>query len=151
LRGPLGLAAKEGLRVTSSPMRRLYSTFAYGAPGVGLLLLRLTAGITLIVLGGRVLLGGAREGSSAFHVGSIALGSLLLLGLWTPIAGTLVAIGAIWMGISGSLSLSPCLFVGILGAALALLGPGAFSLDAWIYGWRRIELTPPKHQDGTIE
>jgi hypothetical protein len=32
-----------------------------------------------------------------------------------------------------------------------LLGPGAFSLDAWIFGWKRIELTAPKHQDGVSE
>jgi len=33
-----------------------------------------------------------------------------------------------------------------------LLGPGAFSLDAWIYGWKRIELSsaaPP--EDDTAE
>jgi hypothetical protein len=98
-----------------------------------------------------MLLAGARGGSAAFDVGSILFGGLLLLGLWTPVAGTVVAIGAVWMGISGSISLFPCIFVGILGAALALLGPGAFSLDAWIYGWRRIELTAPKHQDDASE
>jgi hypothetical protein len=71
--------------------------------------------------------------------------------LVAPVAETVVAIGAIWMGISGSLSLSPCIFVGIQGAALALLGPGAFSLDAWICGWKRIELAAPKHHDGASE
>ena len=98
-----------------------------------------------------MLLGGARGGSAAFDVGSIVFGALLALGLWTPLAATVVAIGAIWMGISSSLSLSPCIFVGVLGAALALLGPGAFSLDAWIYEWKRIELTEPKPQDGASE
>jgi len=99
-----------------------------------------------------MLLGGARNGSAAFDSGSILFGALLLVGLWTPVAGTVVAIGAIWMAISETLSLFPCVFVGILGAALALLGPGAFSLDAWIYGWKRIELSsaaPP--EDDTAE
>ena len=140
-----------GWPLASASVRRLYSTFAYGAPGVGLLLLRLTAGITLVFLGARMLLGGARDGSAVFAVGSIVFGGVFIVGLWTPVAGTVVAVGAIWMGFSGSLSLSPCIFVGILGAALALLGPGAFSLDAWIYGWRRIELTAPKHQDDASE
>jgi hypothetical protein len=27
-----------------------------------------------------------------------------------------------------------------LGAALALMGPGAWSLDAWLSGWRRIHI-----------
>jgi hypothetical protein len=115
------------------------------------LLLRLTAGIALIVFGARMLLAGARDGSAAFDVGSIVFGALLALGLWTPVAGAVVAIGALWMGFSASLSLIPCIFVGMLGVALALLGPGVFSLDAWIYGWKRIELTAPNHQNGTSE
>jgi putative oxidoreductase len=129
-------------------VRRLYSTFAYGAPGVGLLLLRLAAGMTLVVLAIKMLLEGAHGGMGVFDVGSILSGTLLILGLWTPVAGTVVAIGAIWMGISGAFSLPSCIFVGILGAALALLGPGAFSLDASLYGWKRIELTAPKQKDG---
>jgi hypothetical protein len=98
-----------------------------------------------------MLVGGARDGLAAFDVGSIVFGGLLILGLWTPVAGAAVAIGAIWLGISGSFSLFPCIFVGIQGAALALLGPGAFSLDAWIYGWKRIELTERKPHDGASE
>jgi len=132
-------------------VRRLYSTFAYGAPGAGLLLLRLTAGITLVVLGAMMLLGGDRGGSAVFDLGSILFGALLIAGLWTPVAGTVVAIAAIWMGFAGRLTLFPCIFVGILGAALALLGPGAFSLDAWFYGWKRIDLSAPKHSRDAAE
>jgi putative oxidoreductase len=132
-------------------VRRLYSTFAYGPPGVGLLLLRLTAGITLVVHGVTMLLRGARGGSAVLDIGSILFGVLLLAGLWTPVAGIVVAIGAIGMGISRSLSLTPCIFVGILGVALALLGPGAWSLDAWIYGWKRFEISAPQHEDDKTE
>jgi hypothetical protein len=66
-------------------------------------------------------------------------GLLLLVGLWTPLAGVLVAavelsnfsckIGDPWTYI----------LLGTIGAALALVGPGHWSIDARIYGWKRIE------------
>jgi len=31
-----------------------------------------------------------------------------------------------------------CIFLGALGAALALVGPGAWSVDAYLFGWKRI-------------
>ena len=132
-------------------MRRLFSTFAYGAPGVGLLLLRLTAGTALVFLGITALFEGARGGSAAIDFGMILFGALLLVGLWTPVAGTAVAIGATWLGFSRSLPLSPCAFIAILGAALALLGPGAWSLDAWIYGWRRFDIPDTRRKDDPAE
>jgi hypothetical protein len=27
-----------------------------------------------------------------------------------------------------------------MGAALALVGPGALSMDAWLFGWKRIDI-----------
>ena len=129
----------------------MFSTFAYGPPGVGLLLLRVTAGTTLIFGGSVTPLEGAGSGSGAFEVGKILFGTLLLVGLWTPVAGSVVAIGAIWASLARPLSLTPCIFVGILGAALALLGPGAWSLDARIYGWKRIEISAPNRQDDRTE
>jgi hypothetical protein len=27
-----------------------------------------------------------------------------------------------------------------IGAGLALVGPGAWSLDAWLFGWKRIDI-----------
>jgi uncharacterized membrane protein YphA (DoxX/SURF4 family) len=125
----------------------LFSTFAYGAPGVGLLLLRLTAGSALIFHGTAMLFEGARGGSAAIDIGKIMFGALLLVGLWTPVAGVAVAIGASWLGLSRSVALSQCVFIGILGAALALLGPGAWSVDAWLYGWKRFDIPDSRHKD----
>ena len=77
-------------------MRRLFSTFAHGPPGVGLLLMRLSAGMGMVVQGVLALLAGPPLGAVPFQVLSIGLGILLLAGLWTPVAGTLVAAGALW-------------------------------------------------------
>jgi uncharacterized membrane protein YphA (DoxX/SURF4 family) len=94
---------------------------------------------------------GARGGSAAIDIGKILFGTLLLIGLWTPVAGAAVAIGASWLGLSRSGPLSPCVFIGILGAALALLGPGAWSVDAWLYGWRRFEIPEARRKDKPSE
>jgi hypothetical protein len=36
------------------------------------------------------------------------------------------------------------ILLGTLGAALAMLGPGAWSIDARLFGWKRVELPDRK-------
>ena len=71
-------------------------------------------------------------------------GILLIAGLWTPIAGTSIALTEIFkmLLIPGDKWL--WLMLGTAGAALAMLGPGLWSIDARLYGWRRLEATPYK-------
>ena len=110
-------------------MRRLFSTFAHGPPGVGLLLMRLSAGMTLVVLGVSELQAGPPPGAVLLQVLSIGLGILLLAGLWTPVAGMLVALDALW-NIFASGHPWRWILLATLGLALALIGPGAWSVDA---------------------
>jgi uncharacterized membrane protein YphA (DoxX/SURF4 family) len=67
----------------------------------------------------------------------------LLAGLWTPIAGTLIAFTELWIAFSqhGDVWI-PILFAA-LAAGLALLGPGAWSIDARLFGRKRFSI-PPK-------
>ena len=80
---------------------------------------------------------------------SFAAGLCLLLGVITPIASLIVAIGAVayyFFGITnpGGFVVSSFLVFRITALALATacLGPGAFSFDARIFGRREIHIPP---------
>src|SRR5580704_1800175 len=125
----------------SCRMRRLFSTFARGSAGVGLLLIRLVAAVVLLAPPVTGLQSEPQVGLTLLlHASSAGLGILLLTGLWTVSAGTLVALISLWSVFSLQAEWLYCAIVGILGIALALLGPGAWSIDARHFGWKRIEI-----------
>lgn len=70
-------------------------------------------------------------------------GILLLVGLWTPISGVAVVAIELWIiFFGGGFSWNPLLLAAI-GAGLAMIGPGAWSLDARLFGRKHIEVLPP--------
>jgi uncharacterized membrane protein YphA (DoxX/SURF4 family) len=76
---------------------------------------------------------------------ALAAGALLLIGFLTPVAGTIAAIGAVAVGLSVPALATPLFgskLTIILSAtmliAIALLGAGAFSVDARVFGHREI-------------
>jgi putative oxidoreductase len=110
--------------------------------------MRLSAGMALVVEGVLALLAGPPQGAVLFQALSIGLGLLLLVGLWTPVAGTLVAAEALWNVFASGHPWRWIMLV-TLGAALALIGPGAWSIDARLFGWRRLEIRDRKSQDSS--
>lgn len=74
----------------------------------------------------------------------VGAGILLIVGLWTPIVGTFVALIGIWKIFTLAGDKSVWLLLGTAGAALAMLGPGLWSVDARLFGWRRVEAPPRK-------
>lgn len=121
-------------------MRRLFSSFARGWPGVGLLLMRIVAAGSLIINGAGKFQAGQTIEPMILGLLAMGDGALLIAGLWTPIAGSLVIAISTW-GILTQHDLPyPAVLLATMGAALALVGPGALSIDAWLFGWKRIDL-----------
>lgn len=114
---------------------------------MGLLLIRLVTGIAANVLGLGALLGSSYLAPALFHLSLMGLGALLIVGLWTPIAGTLLALSAVWHAFAHAQDRWCSLVVATLGAALALLGPGMWSVDARLFGWKRLEIVDRRRRD----
>ena len=121
-------------------MLRLFSNFASGWPALGLLLIRIAAGASLVIDG--VIWLHVSHPVSPLICGVLALldGAMLVAGLWTPLAGILaVAVSAGGMLVHQG-NPSPGILLAAMGAGLALVGPGAFSIDAWIFGLKKIDI-----------
>jgi uncharacterized membrane protein YphA (DoxX/SURF4 family) len=65
-------------------------------------------------------------------------GILLLAGLWTPVVGAIVAGLEVWNLLSGCSDPWMHLVLAILAATIAMIGPGAWSIDARLFGRRQI-------------
>ena len=113
-------------------MGRLFSTFANGWPGTGLLMMRIVAGLALIHQG--------LPGFTPLNLLGAGAGVLLLAGFSTPIAGGVAAIFELWDSYSQPGDPWACILLGTLGAGLAMVGPGAWSVDARLFGWKRIDI-----------
>ena len=66
------------------------------------------------------------------------LAIFLTIGLWTPVAGVLVAVIELSTALAYPSDLSAAILLATLGATLAMIGPGAFSVDARLFGRKHI-------------
>jgi len=125
-------------------LQRLFSTFAEGWPGAGLLLQRVLTSAILIYYGASHLLESAGLATNLpFLIAAIA-GVFLLLGLWTPLAGITIAIVGVWVFFFACSTHSlTAIIVAVLGATVAMIGPGLWSIDARLYGRKRLQ--DPRH------
>lgn len=102
--------------------------------------MRLVAGIALLDQAVAKLRIGSPTETVLLAVLGAGAGILLLAGLWTPIAGALVVVIELWNAFSQSGDPWFDVVMATLAAGLALLGPGAWSVDARLFGWKRIEI-----------
>jgi len=122
-------------------VQRLYSTFPCGPPGAGLVLLRAVVAIPLIRAG---LLTASSPTPVIVELVTAGAAILLLIGLWTPLAGGLVAVTELGLAVSHPGNLWPFVHFAVLGAAIAMLGPGGCSLDARLFGRKQIQIPIPR-------
>jgi putative oxidoreductase len=132
---PCSLDHSEGER-----LQRLFSMFPSGWPGGGLLLLRLTDGIFLLHTCIACWLGNGHHIPATLLAIVAALALLLLIGLWTPIAGALSAATMVPLLIQEVDEPRILICLMALGVSILMLGPGAISIDAAMFGRHRLDL-----------
>src|SRR5258708_8864078 len=124
-----------GRKILAQIMQRLFSVFPNSLPGAGLLLLRLCDGLLLLVHSA-ILSGFKMSLEGLAQLVAAGAGSLILVGLATPIAA---AVGGVTLPCIAA-PIETHIVLATIGVSLALLGPGAWSIDARLYGRRRIDL-----------
>lgn len=78
-------------------------------------------------------------GPSMPYLIAAGAGLLLLLGLWTPLAGIVIGIVEVWILLARSGNPLIAIVLLSLGATVAMIGPGVWSIDAQLYGRKHIE------------
>jgi hypothetical protein len=126
-------------------MQRLFTMFPLGPAGIALFLLRLSAAAMLLMM---VFPGGEVTSSQWAFAGLAVLAGFLVLGAFTPLLcalGCCLEIAALcsMRGVNAFYML----FSIVDTAALGLLGPGGYSLDARMFGRRRVVLSADDSSD----
>jgi len=119
-------------------MQRLFSAFPNSWPGGGLLILRLAAALATLLCGFGApplqdLSGKVFQGIAA------ATGGLLLVGLWTPVAALVQVCLELTSAFARDAPGPDPFLLSALGLSLAMIGPGAWSLDARLFGRKQID------------
>jgi putative oxidoreductase len=124
-------------------LQRLFTMFPEGWPGTGLLVLRIAAALPLLIGGSLEVRGVPHSWGQAAQFIGVIDGVLLLAGLWTPAAGVLKTVIELWVIFSTGDAVVAHLLRAMLGASLVMLGPGAWSVDARLFGRKRIDFRTP--------
>jgi hypothetical protein len=119
-----------------SAVQRLFSMFPTGAAGVALVLLRVSVAATLVA---NVLPSGNPDVHAWEFAGLGLLGGALCLGVFTPVSSVLSCFVEI-ASISNlkELGVTHLISAILITASLAMLGPGAYSVDARMFGRRLV-------------
>jgi len=121
-------------------MQRCFTTFPDQWPGLGLLIIRLIQGAAIIQ--DAVHAFGHTDGMLGLpaSIAGLVCGLLLIGGLWTPVVAGATSIMEFVLAVASRDFVSAHLMSGILALAIVMLGPGAWSVDARLFGRRRIDL-----------
>lgn len=142
------VAESAGSRVKELKLQRLFSTFPGGRLGIGLLLLRVAVAITAVLQGASYFADAGSGTPLLSLVGAVTVlsGASLIAGFLTPVASSLVGImvagtAAHWIPSPPDNlfdALLPTILTAIITVSVIILGPGALSVDARLFGRREI-------------
>jgi putative oxidoreductase len=121
-------------------MQRLFSTFANGWPGTGLLIQRLLIGMAFFHYGVTQLEQTHRVAIFAPSLIEALAGILLILGLGTPVASALAALTDVWSIFWHRGDLWIAIILATFATSLSMIGPGAWSIDAYLFGRKRMKI-----------
>ena len=115
-------------------------------PGIGLLLLRISVAATFVLIVAN------RTDVSSIHplfAGALVVSLCLTIGVLTPYLSFVVCVYALanLFGVGSHLDELVLASLFVNAASLALLGPGAYSLDARLFGRRVVVVPPPRDTD----
>ena len=129
-------------------LQRFFSSFPEGWPGISLVFLRLIVAANAVLYAMDALVEPYNHAFRVWAVASLAflIAAAIIVGFLTPAASAAAAVGYLMIGVS-SFSMTEthnhagtlaAFNLAALSAALVLLGPGALSLDARLFGRREI-------------
>jgi putative oxidoreductase len=121
-------------------VQRLFSTFPNGWPGGALLLMRLVAAAPLLWHSIAFICGFTNSSILALELLALACAVLLAVGFCTPLAALGEAALQAWLAVQSGTVFGDHVILAALGISLSMLGPGAWSLDAHLFGRKRIKL-----------
>jgi hypothetical protein len=131
----------------STPLQRTFATFPAGWVGAALLVLRVSVGASAILEVGLAVIGGHSLLNVAAASVAVPAGLALIVGLLTPVVSAVLAAGgaAILLGFHATvlrlLDSRMALFeFVVMAAVMVILGPGAASIDAHLFGRREVAI-----------
>jgi len=127
-------------------VQRLFSMFPPGAPGTGLLLLRTNVAATFaLTVANRTDLSSIQ----LIFVVATLIAVALTIGFLTPYLSFMVCVYTLVNFFGGASRLDELVLASLFlsAAALALLGPGAYSVDARLFGRRVLVVPAPTDTD----